>query len=280
MTDSESLGSLATEQINPETIDLDRRDTLAILQAMSTEDRAAVEAVRAALPQIAQAVDLVAARLSAGGRLFYVGAGTSGRLGVLDASECPPTFGVSPEMVQGIIAGGDSALRRSSEGIEDHPRLGARDILSAGAGKGDVVAGISASGRAPYVRGALAAARRNGAATIAIANHAPAAISDAADLTISLLTGPEVLAGSTRLKAGRRKTGSQHDHYRGVHPDGLRVPQLDGEPPANERQAQGPGRPDHPAGYGRERGRGAPSAAGLRAAGEGGPGDGPHGDVT
>ena len=138
----------------------------------------------------------------AGGRLFYVGAGTSGRLGVLDASECPPTFGVSPEMVQGIIAGGDSALRRSSEGIEDHPRLGARDILSAGAGKGDVVAGISASGRAPYVHGALAAARRRGAATIAIANHAPAAISDAADLTISLLTGPEVLAGSTRLKAG------------------------------------------------------------------------------
>ena len=202
MTGSDNLGTLATEQINPDTTDLDRRDTLSILRAMSAEDEKAVEAVRAVLPQIAVAVDTVAARLAAGGRLFYVGAGTSGRLGVLDASECPPTFGVVPTMVQGIIAGGDAALRRSSEGAEDHPRLGARDVIAAGVGAADVVVGISASGRAPYVRGALVAARRRGAATIAIANHTPAAISRVADLTITPLTGPEVLAGSTRLKAG------------------------------------------------------------------------------
>ena len=198
----DKLVKLITEQPNPATTDLDLRSTLGILEAMSAEDAKSVAAVRAQLPQIAQAVDLVVESLRAGGRLFYVGAGTSGRLGVLDASECPPTFGVSPDLVQGIIAGGDTALRRSSEGMEDHPRLGAQDIRAAGVRPGDVVVGISASGRAPYVRGALQAARRLGAVTIAIANHTPADISVYADLSILPITGPEVLAGSTRLKAG------------------------------------------------------------------------------
>ncbi len=198
----DSLSKLLTEQVNPASVDLDRRSTLGILEAMSAEDARAVEAVRAQLPQIVQVVDLVVEKLGVGGRLFYVGAGTSGRLGVLDASECPPTFGVSPDLVQGIIAGGEAALRRSSEGIEDHPHLGAQDIQAAGVRAGDVVVGISASGRTPYVGGALQAARRLGAATVAISNHTPAEIAAHADLTITPITGPEVLAGSTRLKAG------------------------------------------------------------------------------
>jgi N-acetylmuramic acid 6-phosphate etherase len=198
----DTLAALSTEQINQATLDLDERSTLGILQAMSDEDAAAVAAVRLALPEIAQVVDLVADRMARGGRLIYVGAGTSGRLGVLDASECPPTFGVPPGLVLGIIAGGDGALRRSSEGAEDHPRLGARDLEAVAVGPLDVVIGISASGRAPYVGGALRYARRCGAATVAIVNHHPAEIARHAQSTIPLLTGPEVLAGSTRLKAG------------------------------------------------------------------------------
>jgi N-acetylmuramic acid 6-phosphate etherase len=198
----DALAGLSTEQINPATLGLDERSTLGILQAMSDEDATAVVAVRRALPQIAQVVDLAAERMAKGGRLVYVGAGTSGRLGVLDASECPPTFGVPPGLVLGIIAGGDTALRRSSEGVEDHPRLGARDLEAAEVGPLDTIVGISASGRAPYVSGALQYARRRGAVTVAVANHHPAEISRHAQVTISLLTGPEVLAGSTRLKAG------------------------------------------------------------------------------
>jgi len=196
------LAGLTTEQPNPATADLDQMSTLDILQAMSAEDERAVLAVRSQLPQIASAVDLVVRSLGAGGRLFYVGAGTSGRLGVLDASECPPTFGVPPDLVQGIIAGGDRALRHSSEGAEDHPLLGTRDVAKAGVHAGDVVVGLSASGRAPYVRGALRAARKLGASTVAVVNHTPAALSDYADVTIAPVTGPEVLTGSTRLKAG------------------------------------------------------------------------------
>jgi N-acetylmuramic acid 6-phosphate etherase len=198
----DALASLATEQINPATLDLDERSTLGILQAMSDEDAAAVAAVRRVLPEIAKAVEMVADRMARDGRLIYVGAGTSGRLGVLDASECPPTFGVPPGLVLGIIAGGDVALRRSSEGVEDHARVGARDMEAVEVGPLDTVVGISASGRAPYVGGALQYARRRGAATVAIVNHDPAEIARHAQLTIPLLTGPEVLAGSTRLKAG------------------------------------------------------------------------------
>lgn len=198
----DTLASLSTEQVNRATLDLDERSTLGILQAMSDEDATAVAAVRRALPEIASAVDLVADRMARGGRLIYVGAGTSGRLGVLDASECPPTFGVPPGLVVGIIAGGDPALRRSSEGVEDHPRLGARDLEAAEVGPLDTVVGISASGRAPYVGGALQYARRRGAATVAVVNHDPAEIARHAQITIPLLTGAEVLTGSTRLKAG------------------------------------------------------------------------------
>jgi N-acetylmuramic acid 6-phosphate etherase len=197
-----TLAGLSTEQINQATLDLDERSTLGILQAMSDEDDVAVAAVRRALPEIAQVVDLVADRMARGGRLIYVGAGTSGRLGVLDASECPPTFGVPPGLVVGIIAGGDDALRRSSEGMEDYPRLGARDLEAVEVGPLDVVIGISASGRAPYVGGALKYGHRRGAATVAVVNHEPAGIARHAQITIALLTGPEVLAGSTRLKAG------------------------------------------------------------------------------
>jgi N-acetylmuramic acid 6-phosphate etherase len=198
----DALASLSTEQANQATLDLDERSTLGILQAMSDEDATAVAAVRRALPEIAQTVDLVADRVAQGGRLIYVGAGTSGRLGVLDASECPPTFGVPPGLVVGIIAGGDPALRRSSEGVEDHPRLGARDLEAVQVGSLDTVVGITASGRAPYVAGALQYARRCGAAIVAVVNHEPAEIAAHAQITIALLTGPEVLAGSTRLKAG------------------------------------------------------------------------------
>lgn len=201
MTD-ETLASLSTEQINQATLDLDQRSSLGILEAMSNEDSAAVAAVRRVLPQIASVVDVVAERMARGGRLIYVGAGTSGRLGVLDASECPPTFGVPSSLVLGIIAGGDPALRRSSEGVEDHPRLGARDLQAVTVGPLDTVVGLSASGRAPYVGGALQYARRRGAATVAVVNHEPAEIARHAQITVPLLTGPEALAGSTRLKAG------------------------------------------------------------------------------
>ncbi len=198
----DALSSLSTEQVNLATLDLDQRSTLGILEAMSDEDAVAVAAVRRALPEIAMAVEVATERMGRGGRLVYVGAGTSGRLGVLDASECPPTFGVPPGVVVGIIAGGDAALRRSSEGVEDHPRLGARDLEAVGIGPLDTVIGISASGRAPYVGGALQYARRRGAATVAVVNHEPAEIARHAQITIRLLTGAEVLAGSTRLKAG------------------------------------------------------------------------------
>lgn len=197
-----NIQNLQTEQRNPRTMEMDRLSVEELAHVLHAENYLVAEAVERALPQIAQAIGVIAERLRKGGRLFYIGAGTSGRLGVLDASECPPTFGVSPEMVQAIIAGGDTALRNSVEGAEDESEAGAADLRERGVGDRDVVVGIAASGRTPYVLGALQAARAIGAYTIAVVNTRPAEMEAAADLTIAALTGPEALAGSTRLKAG------------------------------------------------------------------------------
>lgn len=193
---------MLTEQRNPRTTDIDRLSTLEIVQAMNAEDATVPAAVGQALPAIAAAVDLIVERLRGGGRLFYVGAGTSGRLGVLDAAECVPTFSVPPEMVQGIIAGGETALIHSIEGAEDSRAQGRADILAHGLTAQDVVVGIAASGRTPYVVAALEAAREVGAGTVGIACNQPAPVLDAAAIRIAALTGPEVITGSTRLKAG------------------------------------------------------------------------------
>ena len=199
---SEDFARLETESRNPRTMDLDRLSTAELVQRMHRESLAAFTAVEAVLPQIAQVVDILAERLAHGGRLFYIGAGTSGRLGVLDASECPPTFGVSKELVQGLIAGGDFALRNPIEGAEDSPEIGAADLQGRGITVQDVVVGIAASGRTPYVIGALDAARKAGAFTVSLANVSNSALARHADLAIEAVTGPEVVTGSTRLKAG------------------------------------------------------------------------------
>jgi len=196
------LENLLTEQVNPASAGIDALDTEAMLRVVNAEDRLVAEAVAREIPAIARAVEAIVARLRAGGRLFYIGAGTSGRLGVLDASECPPTFGVSPELVQGIIAGGEGALRRSTEGSEDDPAAGARDLAEPRFGAGDALVGIAASGRTPYVLGAVAEANRLGAATIGLSCTPDSELARAATMAITPLVGPEVITGSTRLKAG------------------------------------------------------------------------------
>jgi N-acetylmuramic acid 6-phosphate etherase len=196
----DELKSLTTEQRNPHTREIDVASTERILELMNDEDRGVAAAVRAAIADVARVVELVSASFAAGGRLFYVGAGTSGRLGVIDAAECPPTFGVDPEMVQGIIAGGRDTVFRSKEGCEDHAEDGARDVAAHGAGEGDTVLGIAASRRTPYVLGALAEARRRGARTAFLrCNDGPA---PDVDVVVTVVTGPEAITGSTRLKAG------------------------------------------------------------------------------
>jgi N-acetylmuramic acid 6-phosphate etherase len=196
------LGTLTTESRNPASESLDRLSTEEMLRVINAADREVAAAVEAEIPHIALAVDAVVARIEAGGRLFYIGAGTSGRLGVLDASECPPTFGVSPELVQGIMAGGDIALRSSVEDAEDDASLGAADLRAAGFTSKDALAGIAASGRTPYVLGAIEYGRSLGALTIGVSCVANSAVAAAAELAITPVTGPEVLTGSTRLKAG------------------------------------------------------------------------------
>ena len=192
----------ATEAVNPESVGLDSLPTAGMVALMHAQDYAAVLAVDAARPVIAAAVDAIAARLARGGRLFYIGAGTSGRLGVLDASECPPTFSSSPNQVQGLIAGGDRALREAVEGAEDDRGAGVQELLRRGLCADDVVVGISANGGAPYVQGALAAARERQAATVLVTCNPPAAGSVEVDHAIILPVGPEILSGSTRLKSG------------------------------------------------------------------------------
>ena len=193
---------LATEQINRESAALDTLSVEEAARLMNRANQRAADAVGRALPQLAAAVEQIAARMKQGGRLVYLGAGTSGRLGVLDASECPPTFGVDPGLVVGLIAGGDRALRNAVESAEDRGELGEADLRALGLNRTDSVVGISASGYAPYCVGALDYARSVGALTIALSCNEGALLSAHADLAIEMPTGPEILAGSTRLNAG------------------------------------------------------------------------------
>ena len=195
--------SRITEQRNPHTADIDLASPLEIVEMMHAEDRTVADAVFSQRASIARAIGMIEGALRAGGRLFYVGAGTSGRLGILDASECPPTFGTDPAMVQGIIAGGPGAVFRSQEGAEDLPSNGARAIDEAGVAAGDVVIGIAASGSTPFVHGALDRAAVHSARTIVVACTPPRDdLAERADVAIIAITGPEVVTGSTRLKAG------------------------------------------------------------------------------
>jgi N-acetylmuramic acid 6-phosphate etherase len=196
------LSSLSTEARNPRTRDLDALSTLEFVTVMNDEDRAVAEAVRLQLPRIAAAIDAISKRMHKGGRLIYAGAGTSGRLGVLDAAECPPTFSASPEQVIGLIAGGPGALLKAVEGAEDDAGLGAADLRELVLGPKDIVVGIAASGRTPYVLGALAHGQQVGALTVAVVCNVGSPVAAAAQLPIEVVPGPEVLTGSTRLKAG------------------------------------------------------------------------------
>ncbi len=194
--------ALTTEAINPELADIDALDTESRLRLMNAEDAQIAAAVALEIPHITRAVQRAAASLRAGGRLIYVGAGTSGRLGVLDAAECPPTFGVPPGLVVGLIAGGPGAMFQAVEGAEDDPDLGAAAIIDADVYERDTVVGISASGQAPFVLGALRQAVKRGAATVALTNNRPSEVEAVAAITIAPIVGPEILAGSTRLKSG------------------------------------------------------------------------------
>ena len=196
------LEKLLTEQPNPASASIDTLPTEQALRIINAEDQRVAAAVGREIPAIARAVDAIVAALENGGRLFYLGAGTSGRLGVLDASEIPPTFSAPPEMVQGIMAGGEAALSRATETTEDDPAIGARDLSARGFTEKDVLVGIAASGRTPYVLGAVAEARRLGAVTVGICCTSNAELSRAVDIAIAPLVGPEIVAGSTRMKAG------------------------------------------------------------------------------
>ena len=202
MKKAEDLKRLGTERANPAAAELDARSALEVARILNAEDARVAPAVERALPQIACAIDAIAQALSRGGRLIYVGAGTSGRIAALDASECPPTFNTDPRMVQYVIAGGARALSRATEINEDSPRLGRRDLAKKRPTKNDVVAGISASGRTPYTLGALQYARERGAATVAVTGNPGSPMEQVAEIAIVVETGPEVVAGSTRLKAG------------------------------------------------------------------------------
>ncbi|MBL3530739.1 N-acetylmuramic acid 6-phosphate etherase [Companilactobacillus zhachilii] len=196
------IKKLSTEGRNPETTDLDEMSPLEIVSVMNQEDEKVPAAIKPELPKIAQAVEKISASFKQGGRLFYVGAGTSGRLGVLDAAECVPTFGTDPDMVQGLIAGGSKAMTLAVEGAEDDVELGGQDLKARKLSDKDVVVGIAASGRTPYVVGALDYAKEIGADTIALSCNQNAVISQHADTKIEVVVGPEVLSGSTRLKSG------------------------------------------------------------------------------
>jgi N-acetylmuramic acid 6-phosphate etherase len=191
------LAALLTEQANPASAHIEE-----MLRVIGEEDRKVADAVALEISRIALAVEGIVNAFRNGGRLFYIGAGTSGRLGVLDASECPPTFNVPPDLVQGIIAGGEAALSRATETTEDDPAIGARDLLARGFAQGDVLCGIAASGRTPYVLGAIDEAKRLNALTIGLSCTPDSELARRAKIAITPLTGPEVIAGSTRLKAG------------------------------------------------------------------------------
>ncbi|MCT8610702.1 N-acetylmuramic acid 6-phosphate etherase [Glaesserella parasuis] len=197
-----TLGQLITEQHNPNSMQIDTLSAYEIVQIINNEDKQVPLVIEKVLPQIAQAVEKIVEAFQQGGRLVYIGAGTSGRLGVLDASECPPTFGVSPEMVKGIIAGGERALRHPIEGAEDNKEAGKQDLQAVKFSQKDVLVGNAASGRTPYVLGALAYAKQLGATTVSIASNPNSAMSQIADIVIDTVVGAEVLTGSSRMKSG------------------------------------------------------------------------------
>jgi N-acetylmuramic acid 6-phosphate etherase len=197
-----TLGLLDTEKINQATTEIDRMSSLEIVQVINTEDMKVAQAVKLVLPQIARAIEEIATRLRRSGRLVYVGAGTSGRLGALDASECPPTFNIPSEMVITCIAGGPQALGRAYEDLEDSWEAGQADVATIGISEVDVVIGITASGRTPYARGAIAYAKERGALTIGLACNANTPLEQEVEIMIAPFVGPEVITGSTRLKAG------------------------------------------------------------------------------
>lgn len=198
----QTLSTLITEQRNPNSMHVDSLSALEIVQLMNEEDKQVPLAIEKCLPQIAQAVECIVAAFQQGGRLVYIGAGTSGRLGVLDASECPPTFGVSPAMVKGIIAGGERALRHPIEGAEDSKSQAVVDLQTIQFSSKDVLVGIAASGRTPYVIGALEYAKSLGSVTVSIASNPNSAMANIVDIAIDTVVGPEVLTGSSRLKSG------------------------------------------------------------------------------
>ena len=196
------LDHLTTEQRNPESEAIDSMSAREIIDLMSRQDAFVAEAVAKVAAEVASAVEAIVRAMRGGGRLFYIGAGTSGRLGVLDASECPPTFNTPPELVVGVIAGGPAALTRAVEGAEDHPEFAQRDLAAHAFAAADVLVGIATSGRTPYVLGGLRYAREQGACTIGLSCNPDSALIELADLMITPIVGPEVISGSTRLKAG------------------------------------------------------------------------------
>jgi N-acetylmuramic acid 6-phosphate etherase len=198
----DEIGALATEAVDESQRTLDLDSTASLVEKMNRGDQTVAQAVAAAAPAIAAAIDAIADRLRRGGRLVYVGAGTSGRLGILDASECPPTFGVDPSLVVGVIAGGDAAIRTAIEDAEDDEAAGEHDVRALDVSAADAVVGLSASGRTPYVAAALRAASEVGALTVAVACHRPSRIGALAEHSVEVPVGPEFIAGSTRLKAG------------------------------------------------------------------------------
>ena len=197
-----NLERLTTECRNENTMDIDKISTLEMVRKINNEDKKVAEAVELELPKIAKAIDEIVERINSGGRLIYIGAGTSGRLGILDASECPPTYGVSEELVQGIIAGGQEAIFRAKEGAEDSKELAVNDLKLKSLNKNDTVVGLAASGRTPYVIGGLNYANEIGALTVSITCNADSEVAKAANISIAPVVGPEVITGSTRLKSG------------------------------------------------------------------------------
>jgi len=197
-----NLEQLLTESRNPNTLTIDQESSLEIVTLINQEDHKVPLAIQAILPEIAIAVDCIVSVLQSGGRLFYLGAGTSGRIGILDASECPPTYGTNPELVQGIIAGGPQAILRAVEGAEDSPLLAKEDLQNKQLTSSDILVGIAASGRTPYVLGGLQYAKSLGCKTISLTCTPSSQMGTIADLSLAVLTGPEVIMGSTRMKAG------------------------------------------------------------------------------
>ena len=196
------LGQMVTESRDPDTMNLDQMNPLEIITVMNNEDRKIADAIQPWLPKISKIVEWAIESLDNGGRIIYMGAGTSGRLGVLDAAECPPTFGVSPKIVEGMIAGGSSAFIKAVEGAEDNKELGKEDLVAHDLNKNDIVIGLAASGRTPYVIGGLDYAGSIGCHTAAISCNKDSAIGKAAEIAVDAVVGPEILTGSTRLKAG------------------------------------------------------------------------------